>query len=91
MMIKVAPALCMAFKGVPASALWDIYDGEGGLQRCILDIEVASEINEQISEAHNRSSNSGVGGLRRVTKDDANAVIARRNARRRAREQKKNI
>ena len=86
MMFQIAPQLCMAFKGTSPSDFFERYDGEGGFQRAVLDITIAEEMNEQIKAAHSPSS-TGVGGLKRVTKDDANAVIARRNARRRAREE----
>ena len=93
MMWSIAPQLCMAFKGVTPSDFFDRYDGEGGYQRALLDITIAQEMNEQIREAHS-PADVGTGGIKRLTKDDANAVIARRDARRRARaeaERKGNI
>ena len=89
MMWSIAPQLCMAFKGVTPSDFFDRYDGEGGFQRALLDITIAQEM----SEAHS-PADVGTGGIKRLTKDDANAVIARRDARRRARaeaERKGNI
>mgnify|MGYP003114366708 CR=1 FL=1 len=91
MMFHIAPALCMAFKGKMASDLFERYDGQGGLQRALLDMEIANEINEQISEAHSQSEKSGVGGLKRPSSQDGNAMVARRNARRLEREKQQNI
>tara|TARA_R100000152_G_C6734845_1_gene159137 strand:- start:415 stop:711 length:297 start_codon:yes stop_codon:yes gene_type:complete len=49
--MRVAPALCQAFKGSTASTLYEIYNGEGGIARLELDLAVASEISEQVQEA----------------------------------------
>tara|TARA_R100000995_G_scaffold84604_1_gene63870 strand:+ start:1430 stop:1708 length:279 start_codon:yes stop_codon:yes gene_type:complete len=64
----------MAFKGVLPSDLWDKYDREDGFDRLMLDIEVANEINTKINEATNSSS--------KPTANDANAMVARRNQKR---------
>ena len=62
----------MAYKGVLPSDLWDRYDREDGFDRMTLDIEVANEMNARISEATNTKPGA----------DDANAMVARRNQRR---------
>ena len=62
----------MAYKGVLLSDLWDRYDREDGFDRMTLDIEVANEMNARISEATNTKPGA----------DDANAMVARRNQRR---------
>ena len=67
----------MAFKGVLPSDLWDRYDCDTGFDRLMLDLEVANEINTRINEATNSASKSGSG-----LADSANAVVARRNQRR---------
>ena len=41
----------MAFKGVLPSDLWDRYDCEGGQQKMLLDMNVASEMQDRIKEA----------------------------------------
>ncbi len=84
--VQVAPALCMAFKGVLPSDLWLKYNQEGGRYLMELDMHIAVSINEKIAEAHNKSkAGTGAGGLQRLTGDDASAVIKRRNERRAAR------
>ena len=67
----------MAFKGVLPSDLWDRYDCDTGFDRLTLDLEVANEINTRINEATNTASKSGRG-----LADSSNAVVARRNQRR---------
>lgn len=62
----------MAFKGILPSDLWDKYDTEDGFDRLMLDIEIASEINDQIKTATAKKPGA----------DDANAMVARRNQRR---------
>ena len=69
----------MAFKGVIASDLWDKYDCEDGFHRLSLDLEIANEINTQISEASAKAS--------KKTNTDAAGAVARRNQRRKARKQ----
>ena len=67
----VAPSLCMAFKGTLPSDLWLRYSVEGGRHLMDLDLLVAAEINDKISEA---TSEAG--------KKDAKGAVARRNQRR---------
>ncbi len=62
----------MAFKGVLPSDLWNKYDCEDGFDRLLIDLEVAREINTQINEATSKKPSAG----------DANAMVARRNQRR---------
>lgn len=69
----------MAFKGVLPSDLWDRYDREDGFDRLMLDIEVANEINDLVSEAHSKSQN-------KARASDAKGAVARRNQRRKDRE-----
>tara|TARA_R110000744_G_scaffold360236_1_gene467694 strand:- start:177 stop:431 length:255 start_codon:yes stop_codon:yes gene_type:complete len=64
----------MAFKGVLPSELWDKYDCEGGQQKLLLDLHVASEIQDRITEATQTSKTNG--------KD----MVARRNQRREQRQ-----
>ena len=67
----VAPSLCMAFKGTLPSDLWLRYSVEGGRHLMDLDLLVAAEINDKISEA---TSEAG--------KKDAKGMVARRNQKR---------
>ena len=67
----VAPSLCMAFKGTLPSELWLKYSVEGGRHLMELDLLVASEINDKIAEATEKSG-----------KGDAKGMVARRNQRR---------
>jgi hypothetical protein len=60
----------MAYKGVLPSDLWDRYDCEGGSYKMQLDMIVAAEISDKISEAT------------RDAKTDAKGAVARRNQRR---------
>ena len=66
----------MAFKGVLPSDLWDRYDRKDGFDRMTLDLEVANEMNTRINEATKQA------GSKKPTADDANAMVARRNQRR---------
>ena len=68
----------MAFKGVLPSDLWYKYDNDDGMDRLLLDMEIANEINSLISEAHNTSSSS-------AKASDASGAVKRRNERRKAR------
>ena len=54
-----------------------------------LDMHVAIEMNDKIAEAHAKASKktTGASGLPRLTGDDAKNVIARRNAKRKSRQQ----
>ena len=47
----VAPSLCMAFKGILPSDLWLKYSVEGGRHLMEMDLIVAANINDKISEA----------------------------------------
>jgi len=64
----------MAFKGVLPSDLWDRYDSEGGQKRVEIDMLVAAEINDRISEAS------------KDAKKDGKSMVARRNKRREQRQ-----
>ncbi len=85
--IHVAPALCMAFKGVLPSDLWLKYNQEGGRHLMELDMHISMEINDKIAEATRKAqkTKTGAGGLRTLSGDDASSVIKRRNERRAAR------
>lgn len=61
----------MAFKGTLPSDLWLKYSVEGGRHLMELDLLVAAEINDKISDATNKAS-----------KKDAKGAVARRNQRR---------
>ena len=67
----VAPSLCMAFKGTLPSDLWLKYSVEGGRMLMELDLIVAADINDKISEATSQAS-----------KRDAKGAVARRNQKR---------
>lgn len=67
----VAPSLCMAFKGTLPSELWLKYSVEGGRHLMEMDLIVAAEINDKISEATTEAS-----------KKDAKGMVARRDQRR---------
>ena len=55
-----------------------------------LDMHVAIEMNDKIAEAHSKASKK-TAGLPRLTGDDAKDVVARRNARRKARKQQQDL
>lgn len=67
----VAPSLCMAFKGTLPSDLWLKYSVEGGRHLMNMDLIVAAEINDKITEATAQAS-----------KKDAKGMVARRDQRR---------
>lgn len=52
----------MAYKGTTAVELWERYDGEGGNLRAQMDIMVAGEMQDRISDATNDSKSSHVKG-----------------------------
>lgn len=70
----VAPSLCMAFKGTLPSDLWLKYSVEGGRHLMELDLIVAANINDKISEATDKAK-----------KNDGKSMVARRNQRRKQR------
>ena len=70
----VAPSLCMAFKGTLPSDLWLRYSVEGGRHLMDLDLLVAADINDKISDA-----------TKEVSKKDAKGMVARRDQRRQQR------
>ena len=81
--MRIAPNLCMAFKGTLPSELWLHYsEKENGRYLLELDLTVAMDINDQIREATSKAGKGGRGGLAPLSGDDASGVIARRNARR---------
>jgi hypothetical protein len=45
----------MAYKGTLPSDLWDRYDCEGGQERMTIDLLVAMDMNDKISEATNNA------------------------------------
>ena len=61
----------MAYKGVLPSELWARYDCEGGQEMLLLDMGVASEIQDRISEATENAKK----------RKDGNAMAARRKQR----------
>ena len=61
----------MAFKGILPSDLWLKYSVEGGRHLMELDLIVAADINDKISEATSQAS-----------KKDAKGAVARRNQKR---------
>ena len=61
----------MAFKGILPSDLWLKYSVEGGRHLMELDLIVAADINDKISEATSQAS-----------KRDAKGAVARRNQKR---------
>lgn len=67
----VAPSLCMAFKGTLPSELWLKYSVEGGRHLMDMDLVIAAEINDKISEATSEAK-----------KRDAKGAVARRDQRR---------
>ena len=77
-MAHAAPTLCMAFKGQTASDFFWRYQEEGGMQSLNLDLLVAAEMGERISEASESAKGSAA----------AKSAVARRDRRR---EQRKRI
>lgn len=67
----VAPSLCMAFKGTLPSDLWLKYSVEGGRHLMEMDMVIAAEINDKISDATSEAK-----------KKDAKGMVARRDQRR---------
>ena len=67
----VAPSLCMAFKGTLPSELWLKYSVQGGRHLMDMDLIVAAEINDKISEATSEAK-----------KRDAKGAVARRDQKR---------
>ena len=63
----------MAYKGLLPSDLWGKYDCEGGMHKLILDLNIASSMNEMISKAS---------GGTKTGKD----IVARRNQKRKKRQ-----
>ena len=61
----------MAFKGILPSDLWLKYSVEGGRHLMNMDLIIAGDINDKISEATSQAS-----------KKDAKGAVARRNQRR---------
>jgi len=68
----VAPSLCMAFKGTLPSDLWLKYAVEGGRHLMELDLIIAANINDKISDATDKAK-------------DGKSMVARRNQRRKQR------
>tara|TARA_B100001059_G_C17824029_1_gene580199 strand:- start:807 stop:1109 length:303 start_codon:yes stop_codon:yes gene_type:complete len=68
----VAPSLCMAFKGTLPSDLWLKYSVEGGRHLMELDLIIAANINDKISDATDKAK-------------DGKSMVARRNQRRKQR------
>ena len=68
----VAPSLCMAFKGILPSDLWLKYAVEGGRHLMELDLIIAANINDKISDATDKAK-------------DGKSIVARRNQRRKQR------
>ena len=57
----------MAYKGTTPSELWSRYDCEGGQHLLEMDLLVASEINDRISDATREASNKdGKGAAARL-------------------------
>lgn len=71
----VAPSLCSTFKGVTPSELRMKYAEQGGRYLMDIDLVVAAEISERISEQ--QDTNSPAASSRKATK-----AVARRNQRR---------
>ena len=67
----VAPSLCMAFKGTLPSDLWLKYSVQGGRHLMDLDLLVAADINDKITEA-----------TKDAKKTNARGAVARRNQKR---------
>jgi len=66
----------MAYKGTLPSELWDRYDGEGGQERMTIDLLVAMDINDKITEATGKAKK----------KFDGKGMVARRNQKRQQRQ-----
>ena len=77
----------MAYKGTLPSELWLHYSQHGNDAAYLLelDMNIAIDINDKISEATNTSQKKGRGGLNPLKASDASSVVRRRNERREAR------
>jgi len=80
MIAHAAPTLCMAFKGQTASDFFWRYQEEGGMKSLELDLLVAAEMSERISEATEKAKQEGANYSK-----NANRAVARRDKRRAAR------
>ena len=72
----------MAYKGTTAAELWERYDGDGGNLRAQMDIMVAAEMQDRISDATMDKKGKVKGG--------GNAANARRKQRQVKREELSN-
>ena len=89
--MRVAPSLCMAFKGTLPSQLWQLYNQKGGKYLMELDLFIALEIGDKINEVTRQASNKSSTGLSSLQANDASSVVARRNARRNARKKQEGL
>ena len=71
--MQVAPGVCSVFKGVLPSDLYERYDREGGRLLMEMDLVVAAEIGERISQQHDES---------KAKRANAKDAVSRRNQRR---------
>ena len=77
----VAPSLCMAFKGTLPSDLWLKYSVEGGRHLMEMDLIVAANINDKITEATQDAKNKDVKGMvaRRNQKREQRKLLSNNN------------
>ncbi len=77
----VAPSLCMAFKGTLPSDLWLKYSVEGGRHLMQMDLIVAANINDKITEATQDAKNKDVKGMvaRRNQKREQRKLLSNNN------------
>tara|TARA_B100000900_G_scaffold278763_1_gene238379 strand:- start:887 stop:1195 length:309 start_codon:yes stop_codon:yes gene_type:complete len=77
----VAPSLCMAFKGTLPSDLWLKYSVEGGRHLMEMDLIVAANINDKITEATKDAKNKDVKGMvaRRNQKREQRKLLSNNN------------
>ena len=81
----------MAFKGNLPSELWKLYNQEGGKYLMDLDLFVALEINDIISNSTLQASKKSKSGLSPLNANDASNVVSRRNARREAKRKQEGL
>lgn len=78
MIFRVAPSICSAFKGVLPSDLVHKYAEQDGYSRMMLDLMVASEIQDQVAEASDKAQKKG----NKPKPADAKGMVARMKQRR---------
>ena len=81
----------MAFKGTLPSQLWQLYNQKGGKYLMELDLFVALEINNIITNSTLKASKKSKSGLSPLNANDSSSVVSRRNKRREDRKKQQGL